>query len=268
MPITIVSSSRARHQLEHQQALQEGFLTYSIEAKLEYSIFSADTKYVACWGWHNGKQLRDRGHEVLVMERGYIGDRFKYTSLGWNGLNGHAEFPVHKSDNGERFKDHGGVIKPWKREGNYALILGQVPRDASLQGKNMVPWYENIAFQIKEKYNIPVLFRQHPDLNKRGINQIVGNTEKSTGTLSEALSGALFTVCYNSNSAVDSILAGVPCIVGDEGTMAYQMCGHEVGELIYPDREQWAYDLAWKQWDIEEIKSGKALENIICRLGV
>lgn len=264
---TIIASLRGMHQVEHQKALAEGLAVHGIESRLSYHTYDAHTKYVACWGWRRGKELRERGHEVLVMERGYIGDRFKYTSLGWNGLNGHAEFPEYPDDGGERFRAHNIQIKPWKRGGEYALILGQVPKDASLKGMDMIPWYEEKAREITLAHDIPVHFRPHPDVKRKGIKQRVKGTMPSIGTLDESLSDAAFTVCYNSNSSVDSVLNGVPCVVGDRGSMAYEVCGKSVSEVIYPEREKWAHKLARTQWTIDEIKSGEALKGIICKLG-
>lgn len=261
--ITIVASPRAKHQTEHQKALAAGLAVHKIPTVLKNNEHEVETDIVACWGWRMGKRLFDAGRKVLVMERGYIGDRFKYTSLAWNGLNGHATFPDRPADNGERFAAHGGIIKPWRKVGSYALILGQVPKDASLQGKKMPPWYSQIAEDIKSIYQIPVHFRQHPDLTKLKIHQRISGTIKSTGTLQEALSGALFTVCYNSNSSVDSVLAGIPCIIGDEGSMAAEVCSREIHNLIRPKREAWAHDLAWKQWSIDEIISGEALFGVV-----
>lgn len=266
--ITIVASGRANHQIQHQKALAAGLKTYGIESKLSGSISDVYTDYVACWGWRNGKLLREAGKEVLVMERGYIGDRFKYTSLAWNGLNGHAEFPEYEYDGGKRFKELGVDIKPWKKNGVYALILGQVPNDASLQGRDIQPWYEEVALYIKENFNIPVLYRSHPDVVNRGQREVIKDTVPSTGSLQEALSGALFTVCYNSNSSVDSVLAGIPCVVEDKGTMAYEVCSKNVEKIEYPERELWAHKLAQKQWRMDEIESGEALKGIVCKLGV
>lgn len=262
MEITILSSFRAKHQLIHQEALCAGLEKLGIGAKKSFSEHHVNTKYVACWGWRKGKLLRDRGHDVLVMERGYIGDRFAYTSLGWNGLNGRATFPDYANDGGERFRSHGGEIKPWKRGGDYALILGQVPGDASLRGMDMLPWYQLMARQIHLTHKLPVHFRQHPDLGKKNIIQHVQGTFPSHGTLAEALEGAAFTVCYNSNSSVDSVLAGVPCVVGDAGSMAYEVCGKSITEIIRPPRAAWAYRLAYKQWSMEEIASGLPLRRL------
>lgn len=264
--ITVIANPRSDHQSSHQAALIEGLRELGIVCGSGLNTDKPKTKFVACWGWRIGKSLRAKGHEVLVMERGYLGDRFKYTSLGWNGLNGHAEFPEYLPDYGERFNRLGIEIKPWKYEGEYALILGQVPGDQSLQGQDMRGWYEKKAKEIRDYYNIPVHFRPHPEAVKRGIAQKIPYTIESTGSLEEALSGAIFTVCFNSNSSVDSVLNGIPCIVGDKGAMAYDLCGKSIDEIIRPEREEWAYELAQKQWTIEEISSGEALEGIAWKI--
>lgn len=263
--LTIVANPRARHQVQHQNALAEGMSAHGIKSIKTRSETHIETDIVACWGWRIGKQLKESGHRVLVMERGYLGDRFSYASLAWNGLNGHAEFPVYPPDP-SRYLIHNIELKPWKQGGDYALILGQVPNDASLQGQDMLPWYNEITQKVKEKYNMPVVFRQHPDLNKRGMNQTIKNAEKSTGTLEDALSEAAFTICFNSNSSVDSVIAGVPCIVGDRGSMAWEMCGHTIDDIVRPDRQAWIENLAWKQWNIDEIKTGKALTGILAMM--
>lgn len=264
---SIVASLRAKHQVDHQKALHNGLKKLGIDSLMIGSADPVRTKFVACWGWRKGRELRESGHEVLVMERGYIGDRFKYTSLGWNGLNGHAEFPDYEYDNGERFRVHNIDIKPWKKGGEYALILGQVPNDASLQGKDMGPWYEEKAREITLTHDIPVHFRAHPDVRRKGITQVVKGTVPSIGTLQDALNDAVFAVTYNSNSAVDSIINGVPCVLGDKGSMAHDMCGKKIGDIIMPDRTEWAHKLACLQWTMAEIESGEALKGIICKLG-
>jgi hypothetical protein len=228
------------------------------------------TKFVACWGWRRGQRLRDAGHEVLVLERGYIGDRFAYTSLGWNGLNGHAQFPAAPEDFGARFKEM-GKLQPWSAPGSGSriLILGQVPGDASLQGRDMMPWYEEMAAKAAARYpSLPIYFRPHPKAVEKNIHREVrGAITCQARTLDQALATAAFTICFNSNSSVDSILAGIPCIVGDRGSMAWEMCAHDFPapavEWPRPDREKWAHSLAWRQWRIDEIISGAALRGVL-----
>jgi len=78
------------------------------------------------------------------------------------------------------------------------------------------------------------------------------------------LEAARYAVTFNSNSGVDAALAGVPVVAMDEGSMAWQVAGHRIGEIVFPDREKWAHDLAFAQWDVEEITSGEAWEHLRC----
>lgn len=260
MRFTVIASNKSTHQVSHQSALADGLRAHGIEAKL--SSGTAETKYVACWGWRRGMALRAAGHEVLVMERGYLGDRFSWTSLAWNGLNGRGEFPDFPRED-SRFSQNFAELKPWKNDGDYILILGQVPGDASLRGKKMMPWYERVAKRCAEIYGKPVHFRPHPLAKRRGGRDKIRNAAKSTGSLNDALAGAALAVTYNSNSAVDAVINGVPAIAMDHGSMAWDVAGHALDELVRPCREDWAASLAWKQWTIDEIASGDAVEPYI-----
>lgn len=259
--IDIIASPLARHQIDAANALESGLLSHGMDCRVIGSSRILKSKTVACWGWRKGKQLRDAGKNVLVMERSYIGDRFHYYSLGWNGLNGHATFPEYHDDGGVRFKSHGGIIKPWKKDGKYVLILGQVKNDASLQGMDIKDWYLEIAEKAKV-HGLPVYFRPHPDSVRRGGYDNIGIPELK-GTLDEALSGAKFTIAFNSNSCLDSILAGVPCYAGDKGTMAWDLCMKDIGEIIYPERESVVHKIAFTQWTLDEIANGLPIKGLL-----
>lgn len=246
---------------DHRTLIAEGFRNLGVKVYQTPSI-PAGMEHVACWGWRKGAYLWDSGKEVLVMERGYIGDRFHYTSLGWNGLNNYATFPKYPDDGGERFHEHGGVLKPWKKEGDYILILGQVAGDASLKNHNVLAWYERSAKEAAEIYGLPVYFRPHPLHARRGYSKVDG-VKNLEGSLDDALNGALFTMAYNSNACLDSILAGVPCYAGDMGTMAWDLCMKDLREIVTPDRERIVHRIAWTQWSPDEIKSGEALRGIV-----
>lgn len=267
MRFTVVANNRSDHQLGHQSALCNGLNKLGINAIP--SSGASLTKHVACWGWRNGKSLRDAGHEVLVMERGYIGDRFAYTSLAWNGLNGYGEFPSYPENCDSSRFDTMAKMKPWKTGGEYVLIMGQVDGDASLRGRNLMPWYESVAVLAGDYYGLPVLFRPHPVSVKRGYKIHPRHTQVCRAeSIEKSMAGAAVVITYNSNSAVDAVLAGVPTIAYDAGSMAYPVTAHAIGELIMPDRQQWANDLAWCQWSIDEISSGEALKSVLSMKGV
>lgn len=219
------------------------------------------------WGWRNGALYREQGWRVLVFERGYIGDRLgRYTSIGWNGLNGRATWPEYPDDGGERFRACGFELQPWRDGGDYTLLCGQVRTDAAVNGVDMQKWYERSAEEARAAYGLPVRFRPHPGEVKRGIAQPVRGCEFDTGSLSESLAGASHVITYNSNTATESLLAGCDTVAVDAGSMSYGVAGTRIGEPCKRDkREAWAHALAWKQWTLEEIASGKALEGALCQ---
>ena len=47
------------------------------------------------------------------------------------------------------------------------------------------------------------------------------------------------------------------------GAMAYPVASRRMGVPSSRSREKWAYDLAWKQWSLDEIRSGEALAGIV-----
>lgn len=263
MRFTLIASPGSAHQVEVQHALQAGLAVHGVESVLTHKA-RPTTKHVACWGWRMGRTLRRQGHEVLVIERAYLGDRFAWTSLAWNGLNGYGDFGEQPDDGGERFRAN-FTISPWREsEGEYILILGQVPGDASLQGRNLMPWYESVAYLAHQAYRRPVVFRPHPNVASKGIRQHPRHTSICfAGSLDEALRGAHLAVTFNSNSGVDAVLAGVPTLTFDPGSMAYAVSGHKVGEVLKPDRDEWAHKLAWKQWRMSEITDGTALKSLL-----
>lgn len=261
--ITVVRRLNTPHQNQQCDAFIAGLESLGIPYTYNRGQFSpVKTKRVAAWGWRM-PQLVQKDHDVLCMEHGYIGDRRKYTSLGWNGLNNYAAFPEYPDDKGERFRQHGGVIKPWKTGGKYILILGQVKGDSSLKGLDIGPWYKKTADCLSNIYKVPVYFRPHPVSEKRkGYNSLDGY-ENLEGSLEDALSDALMTAAYNSNSCLDSILAGIPCYAGDRGTMAWDLCMKDLTVDPCPKREDVVHRIAWTQWSLEEIASGFPLERLM-----
>ena len=96
------------------------------------------------------------------MERAYIGDRFTWTSLGFDGLNGRAEFPksTTAAQGGRKyFAQH---LKPWQsRPARLAVIMGQVRGDASLGGLSIVDWARFTAIKLAGA-GFTAVFRPHP----------------------------------------------------------------------------------------------------------
>jgi hypothetical protein len=125
------------------------------------------------------------------------------------------------------------------------------------------PWYARAAMQAQNAYELPVKFRPHPKAIEKGFRHAPIGTQPCAGTLGDALDRAAVAVTWNSNAGVDAVLAGVPLVTMDDGSMAREVSSHRIGALARPDRTAWAHRLAWKQWTIAEIMSGAALEHLL-----
>lgn len=225
-------------------------------------------------------------HEnLLVIERGFI-KRDIYHSIGWNNMNGYAFFNNAKSPS-DRWDKLGVDLKPWRTDGKKILITGQVPWDGNVQNlyteeenKNWssvvnayLGWLNNLYKTLDGLgYGKNIIFRKHPAISGENSSldiesRILIPREKwSSGlTLEEDLEDAKVLVTYNSNSAVNSVINGVPVVVFDQGSMAWPVAGKlikNVKRVRTPKRVQWAYNLAYTQWSLEEIGNGEFLEHL------
>lgn len=268
MKIDIVVRPGLQHQANFALLVAKGLCRYGVQTRIVSSDQPITADVTACWGWRQGSMLARRGKRVLVMERGYIGDRFKWTSLGWDGLNGHARWPQIE-DGGERFRKHfADLMLPERESGvaGYALVLGQVPGDMSIQNVDLDGFYRMAANRMATRFGAQVCFRPHPVHVKRGQRPgaFLHGMVVTEGTLEDDLAGAACAVAWNSNALTDAVLAGVPVIAMNEGAMVWPIAGHGLDDQpSLQGREAWAHRVAWSQWSNEEIASGEAWEAVV-----
>lgn len=236
---------------EWMQALEDGMARHGYEVvHIQKPADMEPHPLVVVWGvrwrWAIDPQISS-GKDYLVMERGYIGDRFAMTSLGFNGLNGHAEFHTEgvPSDRWERlFRP---AMKPWREGGEYALLLGQVPGDMSVRGVDLPKVYQKAREDIEKHYGLPVVYREHP------VSAV-----KRQPSLEEHLAGARFAVAINSNSLTDAVMAGVPAMSLGSGAVAEPLCFKMGQKPKRPDRSEWGREMGYRQWSLEEMRNGEA----------
>ena len=216
------------------------------------------------------KRQQRSGRDYLVLEGGYVGTtappgedyiaaRTRFVSMGYNGLNGRAEF--HNMDvPGDRWEKYfADKLQPWQREGELIVLLGQVRTDQSVKGIDLIGKYREWAHLARIRFRQEVVLRPHP----LDPSLVVPGVRTLEATLSETLAQAKFVVTFNSNSAVDAILAGVPAVVFDRGSMAYAVAGHNLyarPPMLW--RQRWAERLAYTQWTKAEIENGDAWEHL------
>lgn len=247
--------------LRWREAFCEDLKRRGWNARISTSPDPADL--LVMWGTRRQDAIaRQKAHdgEVVILERGYLGDRFAWTSVSFGGgLNGRGEFPGPHED-GSRFARHfGHLMQPWQTSGSYALLIGQVPGDQSIRSVDIEGFYRQSAAALR-KYGWPdVRFRPHP---KAGRDRSAAGVARIDGTLAENLVGAGVVITFNGSTGVEAVLAGRPTIAMDRGSMAWEVAGHQVTEILTPDRTAWARRLSWCQWQIEEFRNGFCQEMV------
>lgn len=223
--------------------------------KVEYASAYKGSDLFVSWGVRREREFarqKAAGGQVCVLERAYVGDRFQWTSVSFGGgLNGRGEFRGPRTDPSRWQKHFAHLLQPWRTDGDYALIMEQIPADAACLGVNLGEFYQNARHAFQDL--LPVRLRKHPNVNPRHGQPAIDAARRS---LAADLAGARYVITWNSNSAVDAVLAGVPAIAMDQGSMAWAVTGHELKPPPAPDRAAWATALAWCQWTREEMAAG------------
>lgn len=200
---------------------------------------------------------------VVVIDSGYV-SRDKYFAVGLNGLNGRADFKNHNSKP-DRWNRLGVTLAPWRKDGGHVLVCGQIPWDASVQDTDHVEWCQETITRIRQRTSRKIVFRPHPKCAAK-VEYGVNADMVSTAPLADDLANAHCVVTYSSNSGVDAAIAGVPVFADDHGSMAWPIANKSfawVDSPVRPDREQWAANLAYTQWTIDEIREGKAWRHLM-----
>lgn len=213
---------------------------------------------------------KHKGRRLIMIESAFI-KRGAYWQVGFGGFAGEADF---RNDNmpDDRWPTFGVNVQRWKKTDNTApvVVCGQIPWDTQVQYVGHVGWCRNLVTKLTT-FKIPTLFRPHPRLvrNGRAKDVYTGISLEiwDCSRIEDSLKKARCFITWNSTSAVDALIAGVPVVTFHNSSIAWPMASHELGfytvkgqprnlSLVYPDREQWFYNLAYTQWSLEEMKKG------------
>lgn len=206
-----------------------------------------------------------------------------YYSLGYDGLKRRADYCNQQSP-GDRWAKLNCQLQPWRQTGTHILVLGQTWHGMSSQHIDIYDWYADVVREIRRHSDRPVVFRHHPRISKlrpghdgrQWRNRIKKDRENIRRVLAEASAGfdwhtghfleddlrdCWAVVSFTTNAAVEAAVYGVPVFAMDEGNMAYEVAEHDLAAIESPsmqDRQQWAWNIAYAQWNALEMRSGEA----------
>ena len=275
---------KSRH-LHHHKAINA--FTYGLEKSSKVDIDYYDYSnlptgkydFAICWGTRAMERLKPYTKNCLVLENAYLNNvqslEKVWVSLGWNGLNGRADF-CNTNSPPDRWKKHfdDGRLLDYS-DGEYILIPLQIQGDQSLNYIwNSVLSYQYICESIREFTDLPIMIKDHPTFPKsqpkvKGVKNV--KYIDTNMPIEKAISKAKVVVTINSNAGVDAALAGKPVISLDQGSMVWNISAHDFKSINSPkfnDRTQWCNDIAYAQWHPSELESGEAWNHLKSKIAL
>ena len=220
-----------------------------------------------------------QGRPIIVLEVGAL-KRNTTWKVAIGGINNEAHFGHTTNNDNARLTSLGVTVQDWKdtKDTNSIIICGQ--HQASHQWRNMPPvsdWISNTIREIRQHTDRPIKVRSHPrypfSFNKTGAN-VEESVPKRIDIVQDfydfdaELSTAHCVVNWSSNPAIEAALTGVPVFTGPD-SLAYAVANHSfdtIETLVKPNRQQWANDLAYTEWHVDEIALGTPLIRILNKI--
>ncbi len=208
---------------------------------------------------------RHERERLIVIESAFV-RRGKYWAVGFGGQHGNADF-CNAEAPPDRWQMLDYKVRPWiKRPTGPVLVCGQLPRDTNVQDLDHVGWCR-WAVRWLQDHKFKVLFRPHPREKEPeiyGIDPDLWDKRK----MRVALKDARCLVTWNSTSATEAAIAGVPVIACSPDSFARAVAGHTIEAVAappMPDRRAWLAGLGYAQWSREEMDSGAAWAHLARR---
>ncbi len=213
------------------------------------------------------KDYKKSGATAVYIDLGYWGRRDGGRLAGYHKVSVNDRHPTayfqsvrHPTDRLSKFRIK---IKPWRRSGKQILIAGMSGKGAISQKFQPGEWESLAVEDIKRYSKRPIIFRPKPSC-RYGIKIPGCPVSPADQRIVDALHNCHAVVTHHSNAAVDAILEGIPAfaIRGVATPLALDDLS-KIEEPLYPDgREQWAADIAYCQWNLNEMATGQVWRHL------
>ena len=189
-------------------------------------------------------ECEEIGRDYYYIDHGYF-DRSEHKMGDFTGsyrVELNANQCVGNGDHkGDRWHALNIRMDPWKKgdtiivcplSKNVGTFLGIAPND----------WMRDTIKEIVKHTDRPI------EIKKKDSDLTIGTT----------LKGAHCVVAYNSFAMVEAILHGIPAFHTGPACVAPVALSDlsKIETPIYPERLQWASNLAYNQWTLEEMRNG------------
>lgn len=190
----------------------------------------------------------------------------KYLRYSINGVYYDTSQYANKNSDASKWnqlsRELGLTVQSWRDQGDYLLFLIQRDGGWGMKGLDPVEWARRKIIEVRQYSDSPIVLRPHPgkvaDLTPL-LQPGVTISDSTVIPLLNDLQRAKAAFVFNSSSGVASIVSGVPLYVDDTSSVCWDVANKNVNQLnnpVFPDRNQWLYDLAACHWTDEESRQG------------
>lgn len=203
-----------------------------------------------------------REARAFYIDLGYWGRRKKSRWDGYHKIVLNSRHPTayfqRREHPADRFMQFGVPIRPWRRAGRNIIVAGMSAKAAFAEGLKAEAWERETIMRLSRLTKRPIIYRPKP--NWTGARPIAGAQFQRGLDIADALRDCHALVTHHSNCAVDALLAGVPVIspFGAASALAEPRLENIENPRMPEGREQWAADLAYTQYSLDEMASGFA----------
>jgi hypothetical protein len=218
---------------------------------------------VFVWSWKWSKEILERNPNTVVctLDHGLFAPRNETVVTGWLGLNGMGEHPLVE-DGGARLKASGweAKVKPWRKPGKVALVLGQCYNDVQILDhlEDYGQWLCALGETLR-KEGWEVMFRPHPVQRRNDLDRYPRFATVTQGRILQDDLRDLDIGCvagFNSNALLEAYMEGVEDVrLYNKGSMLYPAArpDGDYRTLTKDIRQPLMERLAYCQWTPKEI---------------
>ena len=180
--------------------------------------------------------------------------------------------------------------EPWRKSNpDDPIMFVLQPKDNwSMNELDPIDWFMDVYKKIRPLTKRKFIVRPHPNHsvaieNRR--NELPEDIELYIGQkyfkgdekkhyrfhFQEAITNLHAVVTHNSTACIDSCIRGVPTFCTSDLALAWPVANKDLNKIEspeYPDRDQWVYDIGYKQWTNEEIINGTVFKRFKEKLGL
>jgi len=180
--------------------------------------------------------------------------------------------------------------EPWRKSNQEDPILFVLqPKDNwSMNELDPIEWFKGVYEKLRPATDRQFLIRPHPNhmahieerLNEfpEDCKVIIGQKFFSGDekkyyrfNFQEAIANCHAVVTHNSTASIDSCVRGIPTFVTSDLALCWDVANKNLNNIEtpeYPNRDQWVYDLGYKQWTEQEIRDGTVFKRFKQKLGI